>query len=120
MHLNDIKTPLANGLSTFPIKYNPVFSNGPKGLPNYPPDCPILCNWAFDNFILADKSLAKDLRSLETCVLGNNNLYLWAKLFALLESPITFDEIFKLTLVFPFFFIPYFNLLSFWIRKIHV
>ena len=29
---NGIKTLLANGLSTFPIKGNPVFGNGPKGL----------------------------------------------------------------------------------------
>ena len=42
---NGIKTFLANGLSTFPIKDNPVFSNGPKSLPkkNHP-DCFILCN----------------------------------------------------------------------------
>ena len=30
---NGIITLLANGLSTFPIKGNPVFSNGPKSLP---------------------------------------------------------------------------------------
>ena len=29
---NGIKTLLANGLSTFPIKGNPVFSHGPKKL----------------------------------------------------------------------------------------
>ena len=28
-NLNGIKTRLANGLSTFPIKGNPVFNNGP-------------------------------------------------------------------------------------------
>ena len=38
-----IKTLLANGLSTFPIKGNPVFSNDPKSLPKSPPDCPMLC-----------------------------------------------------------------------------
>ena len=39
---NDIKTLLANSLSTFPIKGNPVFSNGSKSLPKNPPiDCPI-------------------------------------------------------------------------------
>ena len=32
---------LANGLSKFPIKVKPVFSNGPKSLPKNPPDCPI-------------------------------------------------------------------------------
>ena len=34
---------LANGLSTFFIKGNPVYSNGSKCLPKNPPDCPIEC-----------------------------------------------------------------------------
>ena len=51
---NGIKTLFANGLSTFPIKGNPVFSIGSKSLPKNPPDWPILCNWVFNNFILAD------------------------------------------------------------------
>ena len=34
-----IKTLLPNDLSTFPVKGNPVFSNGPKSLPKNPPDC---------------------------------------------------------------------------------
>ena len=87
---NGIKTLLANGLSTFPIKGNPVFSNGPKSLPKNPPDCPILCNWVFDNFILAEELFAKALRSFETCVLVNNNLC--GKLFSSLESPTIFYE----------------------------
>ena len=33
---NGIKTLLANGLSTFPIKDNPIFSNGTKSLPKTP------------------------------------------------------------------------------------
>ena len=41
---NCFKTLLAYGLSTFPIKVNPVFSNGPKSLPKNPPDIPILYN----------------------------------------------------------------------------
>ena len=41
---NGIKTLLANGLSTFPIKGNPGSSNAPKSLPKNPPDCPIFCN----------------------------------------------------------------------------
>ena len=94
---NGIKTLLANGLSTFPIKGNPVFSNGPKSLPKNPPDCPILCNWAFGNFILAYEPLEKALRSFETCALVNNNLC--RKLFSSLESPTTFDESFKVTSV---------------------
>ena len=38
---NGIRTLLANGLNTFPIKGKPVFSNGPKSLPKNFPDCPI-------------------------------------------------------------------------------
>ena len=64
---------------------------------------------SFDNYILAEELFEKALRSLETCMLVNNNLS--GKLFSSLESPITFEEIFKVTLV-PFFF-PHFNLLSY-------
>ena len=39
-----IKTLLANGLITFFINGNPVFSNGPNNLPRNPPDCIILDN----------------------------------------------------------------------------
>ena len=46
-----IKTLFTNDFSTFPIKGNPVFNNGPKSLPKNPPDCPVLCNWDFDNFM---------------------------------------------------------------------
>ena len=35
--------PLANGLSTFPIKGILFYSNGPKSVPKNPRDCPILC-----------------------------------------------------------------------------
>ena len=51
---------------------------------------------------------AKALLRFETCVLVNNNL--WGKLFSSLESPTTFDEIFKVTSV-PSF-VPDLNLLS--------
>ena len=61
------------GLSTFPIKDNPDFSNGPKNLTKNPLDCPILCNWVFDHFILTEELFAKALQSFETCVLVNNN-----------------------------------------------
>ena len=71
---NGIKTPLANSLSTFPIKDNPVLSSGPKRLSRNPPNGLILCSWVFDNFVLVDELFAKALRSLETCVLVNNNL----------------------------------------------
>ena len=39
-----IKTVLANGLITFYVNDNPVFSNGPRGLARNPPDCIILNN----------------------------------------------------------------------------
>ena len=39
---DEIKTLLANGLITFFINGNPVFSNGPRSLPINPPDCIIL------------------------------------------------------------------------------
>ena len=71
---NGFKTLLANGLSTFFIKGNPVFSNGCKCLPRNPLDCPNLWDWVFDNFILTNELFAKTLRSLESCVLVNNNL----------------------------------------------
>ena len=59
-----LKTLLVNDLSTFFIKGNPVFSNGPKGLPKNLPDCPILCNWVFDNSILAEELFAKSFTKL--------------------------------------------------------
>ena len=49
----------------------------------------------FDNFILAKEPFAKAIRSFETCVLVNSNL--WGKLFSALKSPTTFDETFKVT-----------------------
>ena len=69
---NGMKTHFANGLSTFLIKSNPVFSNGSKSLPKNPSYCLILGNWVFDNFILTDEPFAKALRGFETCVLVNN------------------------------------------------
>ena len=74
LNLFSIKTVLANGLSTFLIKVSPVFSNCSKILPKNHPNCLILCNWFFDNFILAQEVFAKALQSFETCVLVKNNL----------------------------------------------
>ena len=72
---NGIKKLLTNGLSTFPIKGNPVFSNGPKGLPKKLPDySSILCNWVFESFILADEVFRKSWQIFETYVSVNNNL----------------------------------------------
>ena len=50
-----IKTLLANDLTTFFIKGNRVFSNGPSNLVRNPPDCIIYDNWVFDNLILVDE-----------------------------------------------------------------
>ena len=97
---NGIKTILASGLSKFFIKGYPVFSNGSKNLPKNPPDCPILCIWVFDSFVLAKELFGKALGSLKTCVLVNNNLC--RKLLSTLELPTTFDESFKVTSL-PFF-----------------
>ena len=59
---NGIKTLLDSCLSIF-------FINGPESVPKNPPDCPIICNWVFDNFVLVDEPLAKPLGNFETCVL---------------------------------------------------
>ena len=48
-----IKTPLANGLITFFINGNAVFTSGPSNLPRDPPDCMILDHCVFDNLISA-------------------------------------------------------------------
>ena len=63
---NSIKTLLANGLSTFPIKGNLVFSNSRKSLPKNRQYCPIFCKWVFDNVTLAEELFAKALPSFET------------------------------------------------------
>ena len=55
VNLKGIKKLLANGLITFYISGNPVFSNGTSNLPRNPPDCIILDNWVFDNLISVDK-----------------------------------------------------------------
>ena len=65
-------------------------------------------NRVYNNFILADEPFAKALRSLETCVLVNNNLC--GKLFSSLKQSTTFNESFKVTAV-PLFVLD-FNWLS--------
>ena len=50
-----IKRPLVNGLITFFISGNPVFSNGPNSLLRNPPDCIIFDKSVFDNLISVDK-----------------------------------------------------------------
>ena len=99
----------ANGLSTFIIIRKLVFSNYSRSLPRNLPNCTILDRWVFDNFILADELFRKVLRSLQTCVLVNNNLC--RKLVSSLESSTIFDESFKVTWV--SFFIPNFNFWSY-------
>ena len=41
---DSIKMILANGVITFLIKSNAFLNNGPKGVANNSPGCPILCN----------------------------------------------------------------------------
>ena len=92
MNPNGIKTFLATGLSTFPIRGKPLFSNGARVLSRNPLDCTILDNWAFDSLILANESFPNALWSFKTCVSVNNNLC--GKSISSLESPTTFDESF--------------------------
>ena len=54
------------------------------------PNGTILGNWVFENFILADESVANALRTFENCVSINKNLC--GKLMSSLEFPIKFDE----------------------------
>ena len=93
---------------TFFIKDNPIFSNGPRGLPRNPPDYVILDNWVFDNLISANELLAKALRRFETCLLVNNNSC--GKLVPSLELAIIFDDSLRTTSV--SFFIADLNLSS--------
>ena len=79
------------------------------------PDCIILDNWVFENFILVDEPFVKALRIFETCVLFSNNLC--EKLVSSLEIPIKFDEKFKVTLI--LFFIVDFNLLNYELDKFY-
>ena len=92
---------LANGLITFFIEVNPVFSIGPRSLPRNPPDCIILDNCVFDKLISVDDYLVKALWRLV-----NNNL--WGE--SVSSSPSIFDNNLKTTPV--SFFIEDFNLLS--------
>ena len=61
-----INTLLANGVFTFFIKGNPVFSKGPSNLPRNPPDFIIFDNCVFENLISTDELLANALGILET------------------------------------------------------
>ena len=77
-------------------KLKPNKVSGPAGFWDLP-DYTILDKWIFDNFILAVKLFAKTLRNLKTSVSPNNS-FRW-KLVASSESPVTFDERFKVTSV---------------------
>ena len=52
---NGMKTLLANCWSTFFINGKRFFSNQPRSLPKYPPDCSILNICVFNSLISADK-----------------------------------------------------------------
>ena len=89
------KTLLVSGLSTYFIKGKLVFIKGLRSLPKNPPNCTMLDNWVFENFILTDEPFAKASQIFETYVLVNNNLC--GKLVSSLASPITFYETFIVT-----------------------
>ena len=65
---------ITNSLIPFSINDNPVFNNGPGGLPRNPPDFVILDNWVFDTLTTFDELFAKALQTFATCVLVINNL----------------------------------------------
>ena len=75
---------------------------------SYPADCTVLETCVFDHSMLADEIFTIALRSFETCLSVNNNLF--RKLVSSLESSVTFDEWCKVTSV--QFYFPDFNLLS--------
>ena len=59
---NGIKTLLDNGLITFSINSNPVFSNGPRSLLRNSSDWIILDNLVFYNLISVDKWFSKSFQ----------------------------------------------------------
>ena len=71
-----IKTLLVYGLNTFSLKEMQLLVVVLKvylkilliSLPKNLPDFPILCNWIFDDSVLADELFANALQSLETCI----------------------------------------------------
>ena len=73
---NGIKTLLVYSLNTFSLKEMQLLVVVLKvylkilliSLPKNTPDFPILCNWIFDDFVLADELFANALQSLETCI----------------------------------------------------
>ena len=89
---NGIKTLLAYGFSIFFIEGKPDFNNGWRSPLKNSSNYTILNNRIFDNFILADYLFVKAFQSL---VSVNDNLC--GKLVSSVESPTTFDEIFKTT-----------------------
>ena len=80
-----IKVLLANGVSTFFISSNLIFSYGPRILSKNFTDCNFLNSWVFANFILTYELFAKPVRRFQTCLSVKNNLY--GKLILSLELP---------------------------------
>ena len=85
-----------------------IKNDGPRRLRSNPSDYTNLHDWDSKSFILADKLFAKALQNFESCLSDSRNLC--EKLVSSLESPIIFDEKFKVTSV--SIFIADFNLLS--------
>ena len=90
----------ASSLSTFFIKRKPVLSHDLRSLPRNPPDWTALDSLAFVIFLLVDELFAKASHRHETSLSVNNHLC--QKLVSSFESPITFNERFKVSSV-PFF-----------------
>ena len=91
---------LRNSLSTFFIKDKPVLSHDLRSLPRNSPDWTVLDSSTFDIFLLVDELFAKASPRHKTSLSVNN--YLCEKLISSFESPITFNERFKVSSV-PFF-----------------
>ena len=71
---NGMKMLLANGLSTSFINDKQILSNESRCLVRNLLDCSISDIWVFDDLILANKSLANALQSLQTCLSVSDNL----------------------------------------------
>ena len=99
---------LDNGIITFFINGNPVFTKGPSNLPKNPPDCIIFDNRVFENLMSTDELLANALQILETCLSVKNNSC--GKLVLSSESPIMLGD--NLITTSFSFFIANFNLFS--------
>ena len=92
-----MKMLLANGLSTSFINDKRIFSNESRCLVAKLLDCSISDIWVCDDLILANKSLANALRSLQTCLSVSDNLS--GILLSSLDSSMIFNDSIKFSQV---------------------